>query len=88
MPNTLKTCGLPTMSVFFPGSVEELQQFAEMLEKTAGGYGMDISCEKGKISLHAIKLRPPHNIWMSGKLLEEVDRSKCLDPHKPRMEHH
>ena len=40
-------------------SEEELQQLTERLEKTAAGYGMEISSEKTKILVDVIKHRIP-----------------------------
>ena len=54
------------------GSEEELQQSIERLEKTAVGYGMEISSHKSKILVNSIKPRP----WMNGKVLKEVDQFK------------
>ena len=36
------------------GSSEELQQLTERLEKTAAGYGMEIGCDRRKISSTAL----------------------------------
>ena len=47
------------------GSEEELQQLTERLEKTAAGYGMEISSDKSKILVNSIMPRPSANIWIS-----------------------
>ena len=49
------------------GSEEEFQQSTESLEKTADGYGMEISSNKSKILVNSIKPRPSTNIRMNGK---------------------
>ena len=56
----------------------QLQQLTERLDRTAAGYGMEFSSDKGKILFNGIKLRPSTNIWMNGETLEEVDRFKFL----------
>ena len=58
------------------GNAEELQLLSERLEKTAAGYSMEVSSDKGKILINNIKPRPPTNIWMNGKVLEEVNQFK------------
>ena len=58
------------------GSGEERKQLTERLEKTAIGYGMEISSDKSKIIVHSTKPRPSSNIWMNGKGLEEADQFK------------
>ena len=60
------------------GSEEELQQSIERLEKTAVGYGMEISSHKSKILVNSIKPRPSTDIRMNGKVLEEMDQFKYL----------
>ena len=59
------------------GSEDELQQHTERLEKTiTAGYGMEISSNKSKVLVNSIKPRPSTNIWMNGKLLNEVELLK------------
>ena len=58
------------------GCVEGLPQFAERQEETVAGYGMEISSDKSKILTNNIKPRRSTNIWMNGKVLEEVDQFK------------
>ena len=72
--NRSATAGLPTTSICKGGSEEELQQLTESLEKTASGYGTEITSNKTKIVTNIIKPRSPTNIWMNGKTLEEVDQ--------------
>ena len=54
---------------------QQLQQLTEKLEKTADGYGMEISYNKSKFLVNSIKTRPSI-ILMNGKTLEEVDQLK------------
>ena len=49
------------------GGSEELQQLTERLEKTVGGYGVEISSNISKLLVKRIKLRSLVNIWMNGK---------------------
>ena len=71
-------CNLPSADDIdlLGGHKKELQQLTDRLEKTAAGYGMEISSDKGKILVNSIKPRPSTNIWMNGKTLEEVGRFK------------
>ena len=56
------------------GNGEELELFTERLEKTVAGYGMEINFDQRKILVKSIKQRTSANIWMNGKVLEEVDQ--------------
>ena len=70
------------------GSEEELQQLAERLEKTAAGYGMEISSVKSTNLVNIIKPRPSTNLRMNEKTLKEVDQLKnTTDPRKTKTEH-
>ena len=60
------------------GGSEELQQLTGRREKTAIGYGLEISSDKSKIVINNIKPRPSTNVWMNGKPLEEVDQFQYL----------
>ena len=60
------------------GSEEELQQLTERLGKTAAGYGMEICSDKSKILVNSIKPRPSTNMWINGKMLEEVGQFKYI----------
>ena len=60
------------------GSGKELQQLTERLEKPAAGYGTEISSDKRKNLVNSIKPRSSTNIWMNGKVLEEMDQFKYL----------
>ena len=59
------------------GSEEEFQQLTNRLQKTAVGYGMEISSDRSKILVNSIKPRKSTNIC-NGKTLEEVDQFKYL----------
>ena len=59
-------------------SEEELQQHIERLEKTAAGYGIEISSDKSKILVNSIKPWPTTNIWMNGKALEQWNKFKYI----------
>ena len=57
--------GLPLCNLRFADDIdllgcseEELQQLSERSDKTAAGYGTEISSDKSKIHDHSIKLRP------------------------------
>ena len=50
-----------------------------ILQKTAVGYGIEISSDKSKILVNIIRPRPSTNIWMDGEKLEEVDRFKTAN---------
>ena len=52
--NRSATCGLPMTSICWE-VVKKLQQLTERLEKTAAGYGMDISSDKIKIVQNSIE---------------------------------
>ena len=58
------------------GSEEELQQLIERLEKTAAGYGTEISSDQNKTLINTMKPRSSTNIWMNWKTLEEMDQFK------------
>ena len=53
------------------GGSDELQQLTERLEKTAGGYGMEISCDKSKSQDH----RPTYE-WMGKRLKKWTTQTK------------
>ena len=60
------------------GSEEELQQLTERLDKTAAGYGVEISYDKSKFIANSIMRGPSTSIWMDGKTMEEMDQFKYL----------
>ena len=57
---------------------EDFQRLTARLEKTAAGYGMEISSHKSKILVNSIQPRPCTNIWVTGKTLEEVNQFQYL----------
>ena len=59
-------------------SEEELQQLTERLEGKAADYGMEISFDKSNIFVNSIKPTPFTNMWMNGKVFEELDQLKYL----------
>ena len=81
MPS-VSTAGRPLCNLRFADDIdlllgrEELQQLNERMEKNAAGNGMKISSNKSKLVVYAIKPRPSTNIWINGKVLEEVDQLK------------
>ena len=68
------TWGLLTISI----SWEAVEKNSNNSLKTAAGYGMEISSDKGKIMVNSIKTIPFSNIWVNGKVLKEVDQFKHL----------
>ena len=58
------TCSVLMISILWTveDSEKELQQLTNRLNKTAAGYGMEISSEKSKILVNNIEPRPHTNI--------------------------
>ena len=60
-------CYLRFTDISLMGGSEWELQLTERLEKTAAGYGMEISSDQSKILVNSFKLRPSTNIGMNGK---------------------
>ena len=69
------TCALLTTSIYRE-AMKENNNSPERLDKTAAGYGMEISSNKSKIRVNGIKPRPSTNIRMNGKTLDETNQFK------------
>ena len=72
------TCGFLTTSISWEAVKKNSNNSLKKLQKTAAGYGMEISSDESKIIVSSIKPIPSTNIRMNGKTLEEVDQFKYL----------
>ena len=59
---TFATCGLLTTSISWEAVKKISQQLTERLEKTAAGYGLDVSLDKSIILVNGIKPSQKTNI--------------------------
>ena len=64
---------------------EKLQQLTERLEKTAAGYGMEISSHKIKILVNSIKPTLSTNIFMNGRTMAEVEQCLMIHTNQRRI---
>ena len=58
------------------------------MEKTAAGFGIEICSDKSKVLVSSIKPRPSTNVWMNGKVLEEVYEFKYMGSTQNTMDYH